>query len=218
MGAAACIALGYFTGTINPAFIFSKLKGFDVRTRGSGNAGATNAFLTLGKVFGVLCALLDILKAFFAFKIAKMLFPTLDFAGILSGTACIIGHIFPVWLNFRGGKGLACIGGVIFAFNWKVFCVMLVFEVALALVLDYICVITMTVSVIFPVVYVFLTRDLIGMLALLIVAVVVELKHMDNIHRIREGKELHISYLWNKEKEIERLTKVMGEERVDELV
>ena len=109
-------------------------------------------------------------------------------------------------------------GGVILAHSWKLFCVMLVFEVALALLVDYICVMAMSASVLFTVIYGFTTHDLIGSFILLIVTAVMEFKHMDNIKRIVEGKELHISYLWNKEKEIERLTKVMGDDRVDELV
>lgn len=217
MSAAACVLLGYFTGTINPAFIFSKLKGFDVRSRGSGNAGATNALLTMGKLIGVLCALLDIIKAFFAYNLARVMFPTMAYAGILSGAACVLGHIFPVWLGFRGGKGLACIAGMVLAFNWKVFCMMLAFEVAFALIVDYICVMAMSASVIFPMVYVWITGDWIGTTALIVVAVVVELKHRDNVQRITEGSELHISYLWNKEKEIKRVTEALGEDRSDEL-
>ena len=138
MNVTACIALGYFIGTVNPAYFFSRKKGFDIRKRGSGNAGATNALLTMGKVVGVLCALLDMIKAYFACRLAKHLFPGLQFAGVLAGAACILGHIFPVWMGFRGGKGLACLGGVILGYNWKLFCLMLVFEIILALTVNYI--------------------------------------------------------------------------------
>ena len=89
MTAAACAAMGYLIGTVNPAFIFSKLKGFDIRKRGSGNAGATNALLTMGKVTGVLCALVDIVKAFYAYRIGRFLFPALQFAGVLAGASCV---------------------------------------------------------------------------------------------------------------------------------
>ena len=145
----ACMTIGYFIGTINPAFLFSKMKGFDVRERGSGNAGATNAFLTIGKICGMLCALLDILKAFLAFKICKILFPAVQYAGILAGSVCVLGHIFPVWMGFRGGKGLACLGGLVLAYNWKLFCVMLVLEVVLTLMVNYICFMAMSTSILF---------------------------------------------------------------------
>lgn len=217
MYTAACAAFGYLIGTVNPAFLISKLKGFDIRQRGSGNAGATNALLTMGNLAGVLCALLDIFKAFFAYKTAKVLFPLLQCAGILAGAACILGHIFPVWLGFQGGKGLACLGGMILAHSWKVLLCLLALEAALLLVVDYICVVPMTGSVLFLIVYGLSTHDAPGTLALLAVTAVIEYKHFDNLKRIREGSEFHFSFLWNREKEIERVLQVVGEERLDEL-
>ena len=64
MEAAVCVAVGYFIGTVNPAYYFGKRKGFDIRKRGSGNAGATNATLTMGSLIGAFCAILDIIKAY----------------------------------------------------------------------------------------------------------------------------------------------------------
>lgn len=218
MGAAVCVLLGYLIGTVNPAYIISKIKGFDIRSRGSGNAGATNAFLTIGKGWGLLCALLDIFKGVVAFRLAKYLFPNLTYAGMLTGASCIMGHIFPVWLGFQGGKGLACVAGTVLAFHWKVFLILLVFEIVLALTVDYICVMAMSLAVIVPLVYGWMTRDIVGTLALVAVGLVLEYKHMDNIRRIREGSELHLSYLWNKEAEIARVTEALGEDRTDELV
>lgn len=210
--------LGYFVGTFNPAYFFGKLKGFDVRTRGSGNAGATNAMLTMGKVMGVLCALLDILKAFAAYKLAKLLLPQMQFAGILAGAACILGHIFPVWMGFKGGKGLACLGGMILAYNWKLFCVLLAVEVVLTLIVNYICFMPMSASVAFTLIYALTAADLVGTIALLVVTVVIQCKHIENVKRIREGTEFHVSYLWNKEAEIQRLVDKMGDDRLDEIV
>lgn len=218
MNAAACAALGYFIGTVNPALIFSKIKGFDIRERGSGNAGATNVMLTIGKIAGVLCALLDILKAFVAYRLGKRLFPLLQFAGILAGAFCILGHIFPVWMGFQGGKGLACIGGVILAHNWKLFLGLLAFEIVFTLIVNYICAMAMSVSVIFTVIYACTTYDWVGTLVLAVVAVVIHVKHIENMKRILQGTEFHVSYLWDKEAEIKRLTDKLGDERVSELV
>lgn len=218
MGAFACAAMGYLIGTVNPAYLMSKLKGFDIRQRGSGNAGATNVLLTVGKLAGVLCALLDILKAFFAYRLGKRFFPLLQFAGVLAGCCCILGHIFPIWMGFQGGKGLACIGGMILAHNWKIFLVMLMFEIILTLAVNYICVMAMSASVLFTLVYAWTTHDWIGTSILALVAVVVQFKHLENVKRIVEGTELHVSYLWDKEAEIARITKIMGDERVHELV
>lgn len=200
-----CGAMGYLLGSINPAYLFGKLRGFDIRNRGSGNAGATNVTLIMGKAAGFLCAVLDILKSFIAYRLAKALFPLTAFAGILASCACIIGHIFPVWMNFAGGKGLACIGGLILAYDWELFLLLLTFEIILALVVNYICVMALSISVIFPAIYTAQTGDLIGTLLLCALIPVVYYKHLPNIKRILEGKEARVSWLWNAKDEEERL-------------
>ena len=211
MDAALCMVLGYFTGTVNPAYLFGKLRGFDIRERGSGNAGASNAVLMMGKAVGALCALFDVLKAYFAYKAAKALFPALQIAGILSGAACILGHIFPIWMEFRGGKGLACLYGVFLGCSWKLFCVMVLFAVAVALTVDYICALAISASVLLPVLYWFGGGETLGVIALSVVTAVMLLKHTENLKRIRRGEEVRVSYLWNKEKELERLKMNAGQ-------
>ena len=207
-----CGAAGYLIGTINPAYIFGKLRGFDIRKRGSGNAGATNVTLVMGKAAGLLCALLDILKSFIAYRIAKLIFPMTAFAGMLAGTACIIGHIFPAWMGFAGGKGLACIGGVILAYDWQLFLRLLLLEILLVLILQYICVMPLSISVIFPIIYGKQTGDLIGAALLCALIPVIVYKHMPNIRRIFAGQEARISWLWNAQKEEERLQQQFSEQ------
>ena len=92
--------LGYCFGTINPAYIISGMMGFDIREKGSGNAGASNVMLMIGKKAGAVTALCDIAKAAAASLIAAKMFPSLISAKIIAGTACILGHIFPVQLGF----------------------------------------------------------------------------------------------------------------------
>ena len=207
MNVILCGAMGYLIGTINPAYIIGRCKGVDIRKYGSGNAGATNATLIMGKAIGFFCAIMDIFKAFAAYKLAKMIFPMLTFAGALAGCACVLGHIFPVWMGFAGGKGLACIGGVILAHDWELFLLLLMAEILLTLVVGYICVMALSVSVIFPVIYGFTTRDLMGMTILASLIPVIIYKHLPNIRRILEGREARISWLWNAEKEEARLQK-----------
>ena len=211
MDSILCGMMGYLLGSINPAYIFGRLRGFDIRRRGSGNAGATNVTLVMGKAAGLLCALLDIFKSFFAYKLARLLFPTTIFAGILAGCACILGHIFPVFMHFAGGKGLACIGGLILAYDAKLFLVLLLMEIALALLVNYICVMALSIVLIFPVIYAAQTGDLVGTLLLVSLIPVVYYKHFSNIKRIFEGKEARVSWLWNAKAEEERL-----KERFDE--
>ncbi|MBP3250082.1 MAG: glycerol-3-phosphate acyltransferase [Ruminococcus sp.] len=205
MQIALCTFIGYLIGNINPAYIIGRLKGFDIRQRGSGNAGASNVVITMGKKAGLFTALFDIFKAAAAAIIAYHLFPQLKFAKILSGSACLLGHIFPFMMKFHGGKGLACLGGLIIAFDPKVFLLMLMFELVLGLAADYVCIVPTTGSLIFTAVYALITGDPVGTLILAAVSLVIMHKHIENFRRIQHGTEAHISFLWHKDEEIERI-------------
>lgn len=199
------LLIGYMIGGINPAYLFAKRRGFDIRKHGSKNAGASNAVITMGKKVGFLAAIFDIIKAFFAVKLSELLFPGSVICAALSGAGCIVGHIFPVFLRFRGGKGLACLGGVILAFHPVVFALMLAAEIILVLLVDYICVVPITASVIFPVIYRLMTLDAVGTTVYSIVAFIVICKHIENLRRIYNGTEFHFSFLWKKDKELDRM-------------
>ncbi len=205
MQAVICSLIGYTIGNINPAYIISRHRGFDIRQRGSGNAGASNVMMTMGKKAGAATALFDIFKAVAASLIAYHLFPALRCAKIISGSACILGHIFPVLMNFHGGKGLACLAGMIAAFDPRIFITLLIAELVVGLSLDYVCVVPITGSIIFTAIYALITGDPAGTAVLAIVAVVILLKHIENLRRIQNGTEAHISFLWHKDKEIERI-------------
>lgn len=204
---AVCMLIGYLIGTFNPAYILGALKSVDIRSIGSGNAGASNALLNFGKAAGVICALLDIGKTCLAIFICMMIFPHFESASIICGAFCIIGHIFPFYMRFRGGKGLACYGGLLIMYNWKLFLMLLSLELVIALLSGYICFVPITASVIFPITYAFISGDAIGTAIILAVAVVIWLKHTENIKRIVAGKEIRISYLWKKDKELDRVNK-----------
>lgn len=205
MEAIYCSLIGYLIGTINPAFFMGKKRGFDIREKGSGNPGASNVVILFGKAKGVLCALLDITKTCFAIWLAKLLFPTFTRAFAVTSAFCILGHVFPFYMKFKGGKGLACLGGVVLMYDWRVFLVMLAVEVVIALLTDYICFVPMTASIIFPITYTALTKDLWGTMLLALAGAVIFIRHIENIRRIRSGKEAHLSFLWNKNAELERL-------------
>ena len=200
-----CVLIGYLIGTVNPSYWIGRRHGVDIRRRGSRNAGASNALIIFGKAVGVLCALLDIGKAFFAIWVAEKLFPTFPLAFVLTGSACILGHIFPFYMGFRGGKGLACLGGMILRFDCRVFLAMLALEILIALLTKYICFVPITASVIFVAVYGVVRRDGIGVAILLTVSCLIIWKHRENLRRIREGREVRLSMLWNREREAERL-------------
>lgn len=202
-----CSLLGYLIGNINAAYIISKLKGFDIRERGSGNAGASNVMMVIGKKEGAIAAVFDIIKAFIAASLGAKLFAEIKFARILAGSCCILGHIFPVFMHFHGGKGLACLGGIIIQFDPQIFICMLLAEMIIGFSIDYICVVPITGSVMFTAIYAFLTGDMTGTLVLAAVSMVILYKHIENIRRIQNGTEAHISFLWNKDRELERIKK-----------
>jgi glycerol-3-phosphate acyltransferase PlsY len=196
---------GYLIGGINPAYLIAKYKGFDIRKRGSGNAGASNAVITMGKKVGAISAILDIFKAYLAVTIAGVLFPNVLLAKVVMGISCILGHIFPIYMRFRGGKGLASLGGVILAFHPIVFVILLSVELIIVLIVDYICIVPITASVAFPFIYMSMTKDSIGAILYGLLAIVIFSKHIENLKRIRSGTEAHFSFLWRRKKEIERL-------------
>mgnify|MGYP006327062701 CR=1 FL=1 len=201
-----CVIISYLIGTFNPSYIVGVKKGINVKEKGSKNAGASNALILFGKVVGVVCALLDIGKACLAIALCRKIFSGLSYVFAIAGTSCIIGHIFPFYLKFKGGKGLACLGGVVLMFDFRYFLLLLAAELVIALATDYICFVPITASVIFPVSYGILRGDVIGALILGISAVVMLAKHIENIKRMRTGAEMRLSYLWNKDKELGRIT------------
>ena len=200
-----CLLLGYLAGTVNPAYLLGRHNGVDIRQKGSGNAGASNAIILFGKARGFICAVLDIAKAYLSVCITKSLFPHYSLAFAVTASACILGHIFPFYLRFKGGKGLACLGGSILAFDWWVFIAMLATEILIVLVTNYLCFVPITASFLFPTIYGFMTKDTIGVVILLIPAFVILYRHVENLKRISEGTEMHFSYLWNPEEEMDRI-------------
>jgi len=117
----AIILAGYLLGSIPVGFIIAKLAGVDIRKVGSGNIGATNVLRTLGKHYGYPVFLLDFLKGLGAVKLSILINHLAgsepgraEMAGVIGGIFSVIGHSYPVWLGFKGGKGVATSGGVVF--------------------------------------------------------------------------------------------------------
>lgn len=198
--------IGYIIGSINPAYIISKIKGTDIRKEGSNNAGASNVLIVFGAAAGVFTAIFDICKSFAAIKIAEHFFrDEMNISVCLAGAMCIIGHIFPVFMNFKGGKGLACLGGVSLYLGFKPFMIFLAAELIVLLASDYICFVAITGSVAYPVILFVLTGNLIGSLVYVLPAIAVLFKHRINIRRIILGVEARVSGLGDRSKEEERV-------------
>ena len=140
-------AAGYLLGCSNLAWFLAKIKGVDLASKGSGNPGTSNAVILMGWRLGILVGAHDIGKALLPVVIAKIIFPELPGLAETAGVAAVIGHIFPVFLKFKGGKGFASFVGLMFALDWKFGIAMVVAIVLITVISDYL-VIATTVTVI----------------------------------------------------------------------
>lgn len=185
------IALGaYIIGSSSMAFYLGKLTKKDVGKNGSGNLGASNTVVLLGWKAGILVGIHDIGKAILVVLLAQWIFPDLDYAGAVAGVACILGHIFPFYLGFKGGKGLASYIGMTIALDIRVAVVVVLVLVVATLVTDFIVAGTMTTILIVPVAEAALTGSVILALLLCVPTAVMIFKHQDNLYRILNGTEV----------------------------
>lgn len=183
------IAAGYLLGCSNMAYYLAKIKKADLRSAGSGNLGASNATVLLGWKAGVLTALHDIGKAALAVLLMKWLFPEAEHIGAVAGVACVLGHIFPFYLKFKGGKGFASYFGMTLALNWKLALCVGIAIVVVTFVTDYIVCGTVTTIVTVPV-YMGITNSWLLAMILCVATAVIFYKHRENIPRMLNGTEL----------------------------
>ena len=181
------ILFSYLCGSVPFGLVISYiLKKDDPRSIGSKNIGATNVLRTSGLVLGLLTLMLDVLKGFIAIKITLML--NSDVVG-LSMTFVIVGHIFPIWLKFKGGKGVATFIGVLLAYNFQLFLLFTLTWLLCAFIFKYsslsaiIALITNLLSTIaFDLNYIYF----------IIVSFLILIKHFSNIQRLLTGNETKI--------------------------
>ena len=184
------IALGYLLGCSNMAKYISAMKKVDLSAGGSGNPGASNAVILMGWGAGVLVAIHDIGKAALAVVLARLMFPGAPLIGAAAGVAAVLGHIYPFWMKFKGGKGFASYLGMTIALHWKFAIAVLLLVVAVTLITDYIVAATTTTIVLVPIGLGILTQSLILPLILLIASLVIAWKHKDNYVRMYNGTEI----------------------------
>lgn len=184
------IALSYLVGSSNMAKYIAAVKKVDLSAGGSGNPGASNAVILMGWGAGVLTALHDIGKSALAVVLARMVFPELPLIGATAGVASVLGHIFPFWMKFRGGKGFASYLGMTIALHWKFAIAVLVLVVAVTLITDYIVAATTTTIIIVPIGIGLLTQSVLIPLILLVASLVIAWKHRDNYVRMYNGTEI----------------------------
>ena len=185
----AILLLAYLTGCSNLALYLSKYKGVDLRAAGSGNLGASNAMILMGWGPGVIVAVHDIGKALLAVVLARHFGQGLPFIGAAAGVACVLGHMFPFFLRFRGGKGFASYLGMTLALNWKFALLVMVIVALVTLISDYIVVGTVTSVILVPA-YMAFTHGLYFSAILCIATAAILIKHRENYVRIYRGTEI----------------------------
>ena len=182
--------IGYIMGCSNMAYYLAHYKGIDMSAKGSGNPGASNAVLLMGWRAGALVAFHDIGKAVLAIGIARILFPAVAGISEVAGAACVLGHIFPVFQKFRGGKGFASYIGLMLMLNWKIGLLILAVVVLITVISDYL-VLGTTFTVVSLPVFLFVTSaGWIALVAVCLATCVIIYKHKENYIRIAKGTEI----------------------------
>ena len=195
--------IAYLLGSISFSVIISKkIAGFDVREKGSGNAGSTNVLRTVGKKAAVLTLICDVLKGVVAVLIATLvgkIWKELDGALLvqLAGIFVIIGHTFPIFFKFKGGKGVATSLGVLLITNWQIGLICLVFALVLMALTQMVSVGSIGAAILYPVLTIFITQNYIVtgnyIISSIIIAVLVVFNHRSNVKRLLSGTENRIN-------------------------
>ncbi|AGJ99171.1 Glycerol-3-phosphate acyltransferase [Wolbachia endosymbiont of Drosophila simulans wNo] len=178
--------LSYILGSIPFSLIITKIKGINLREVGSGNIGATNVARTGNKFLAVLTLLLDSFKGFIAIYIAQQFFDN-DLWIYASAILAVLGHMFPIWLRFNGGKGVATTLGILIALNIPLASVFVFIWLIVFFTFRYSSLASLTAAVIIVVASFFFQKEL--FLALLIVAILIFLKHHRNITNLLQSRE-----------------------------
>ena len=191
MNPVLCFIISYLVGCIHPAAIIAHAKGFDIRTRGTHNPGGTNAILTMGKKVGIGVILIDGFKAFFAVRIPLYVFKYSIELCALSGICCLIGHVFPVQMKGRGGKGTASLFGIILGLTPWIFAPLLVVLLFIGLFTDNANLLPMITVTAYPTVFYILKGSLFATVLLAALIPLFYWKHRKNLQEHHKGNEEH---------------------------
>ena len=195
--------IAYLIGSINFSVILSKkMAGFDVREKGSGNAGTTNMLRSVGKKAAAITLVCDILKGVIAILIAMLMnkiLPNSNGALLvqIAGVAVILGHTFPIFFKFKGGKGVATSLGVLIMSNWQIGLICLVFALILIILTQMVSVGSIAAAILYPVLTIFIPQNYIipgnYIIYSIVLAVIIVFNHRENVKRLLSGTENRIS-------------------------
>tara|TARA_Y100000588_G_C14143568_1_gene877298 strand:- start:80 stop:685 length:606 start_codon:yes stop_codon:yes gene_type:complete len=184
-------AIGYVIGCIQPSYFIGKMKGIDIREHGSKNAGAANTTMTLGWALGVFTGVFDVLKATFCVLITAYIFksPEFSFLPFLSGAMAIMGHNYPFYMGFDGGKGTASIIGIMFGFDLIWGFIMLAVIILSTLITNYLVVGTVNIYLVlmYLALYKYTSPEI--LYVSLFLSILGIYKHRQNLVRIKNGTE-----------------------------
>lgn len=193
--------IAYFLGSISFSVIFSrKFAGFDVREKGSKNAGASNVLRTVGKNAAILTLICDILKGIIAVVIAIIASKiwkdvNLEILKYLAGFCAILGHTFPIFFEFRGGKGVATALGALLILNWKIALICLIFELIIITITKMVSVGSILVSILYPILTIFNEGSgTVSVIISILMGLLIIFNHRQNMKRIKDGTENKISF------------------------
>ena len=193
--------IAYFIGSISFSVILSrKFAGFDVRDKGSKNAGATNVLRTVGKKVAALTLLCDVLKGVIAIVIAIIagkIWTDVDMEILkyLAGFFAILGHTFPIFFGFKGGKGVATALGVLITLNWKIGLICLIFALIIIAFTRMVSVGSILSAVLYPILTVFMGEASFGAVIIsILITLLVIFNHRENLKRIKNGTENKLSF------------------------
>lgn len=184
------IICAYIMGSSSMSFYLGKMKGINIQEKGSKNLGASNAMILMGWKYGILVGIHDITKSALAVILATLFFPELPCIGAVAGVASVLGHIFPFYLKFKGGKGFAPYIGMTLALNWKLALVIILLIILVTLIFDYIVIGTTLTITIVPAYLGIASHSWVLPAILLIATVIIIYKHRMNYVRIYKGTEI----------------------------
>ena len=195
------IVIAYLIGSISFSVIFSKkFAGFDVREKGSKNAGTTNVLRTVGKRAAIITLVCDILKGVVAILIAIIISKIwnnvdIEILKYLAGFFVVLGHTFPIFFEFKGGKGVATSLGVLLTLNYKIGLICLIFALIIMAFTKIVSIGSILAAVLYPILTIFMgeTKFLCIIISFLITSLVV-FNHRENLKRLRNGTENKLNF------------------------
>jgi len=198
---ASAVIVSYLLGSIPAGYLAGRLAGVDIRKVGSGNIGATNVMRVLGKAYGYPVFAIDFLKGLAAVRVSILIArhtqlagTSMELIGIVAAVSCVTGHVFPVWLQFKGGKGVATSAGALFGLMPVALLIGAAVWIAMFQVTRYVSVASITAAIALPIVIlIMISLDQARTMALLYfsicLAAMVILRHRSNLARLVRGTE-----------------------------